>query len=190
MATRSDTERPLPPMLIFKSTVDATVANNAVVDRLLLQLAPERHELVVFDVNRFAATAILLRNDPGPFTARLMGDAQLPFTFTLVSNSNADSRAVAAYSKAPYTTTAQRTEPLGLDWPREVFSLSHVALPFPPDDPLYGAHAPRDTGELFLGQQALQGERGVLKIPENFLLRLRHNPFYDYEEARILEWLQ
>ena len=190
MAARSDTERPLPPMLIFKSTVDATVANNAVVDRLLLQLAPERHELVVFDVNRFASTAILLRSDPGPFTARLIGDKQLPFTFTLVSNSNASSRSVAAYSKAPYTTTAQRTEPLGQDWPREVFSLSHVALPFPPDDPLYGAHAPNDAGELFLGQQALQGERGVLTIPENFLLRLRHNPFYAYQEARILEWLQ
>jgi alpha-beta hydrolase superfamily lysophospholipase len=190
MAARTDTARPLPPILIFKSTVDATVANNAVVDRLLLQLTPERHELVVFDVNRFAATAILLRSDPGPFTARLIGDKQLPFTFTLVSNSNADSRSVAAYSKAPYTITAQRTEPLGQDWPREVFSLSHVALPFPPDDPLYGARAPEDAKQLFLGQQALQGERGVLTIPENFLLRLRHNPFYAYQEARILGWLQ
>jgi hypothetical protein len=65
-----------------------------------------------------------------------------------------------------------------------------VALPFPPDDPLYGALAPKDAGELFLGQQALQGERGVLTIPENFLLRLRHNPFYAYQEARILGWLQ
>jgi hypothetical protein len=71
-----------------------------------------------------------------------------------------------------------------------VFSLSHVALPFSPDDPLYGQQAPADSQHLFLGQQALQGERGVLKIPENFLLRLRHNPFYDYELARILAWLQ
>ncbi len=190
IADRSDAERPLPPMLIFKSTVDATVSNDAVVDRLLLKLAPQRHELVVFDINRFAATTILLRTDPGPFTTRLIANQQLPFTFTLVANSNADSRSVAAYTKAPYTTAVQRTEPLEQDWPRGVFSLSHVALPFPPDDPLYGAQAPADTKQLFLGQQALQGERGVLTIPENFLLRLRHNPFYAYEEARILNWLQ
>ena len=30
------------------------------------------------------------------------------------------------------------TRPLGLAWPPEMFSLSHVALPFPPDDPVYG----------------------------------------------------
>ena len=190
IAARNDAAQPLPPMLIFKSTVDATVTNNAVVDRLLSKLAPERHELVVFDINRFAATAILLRNDPGPFTSRLIADKHLPFTFTLVTNSTTDSRAVAAFSKAPYTSAAQRVVPLDQNWPRGVFSLSHVALPFPPDDPLYGAQAPEDAKQLFLGQQALQGERGVLKIPENFLLRLRHNPFYDYEQARILDWLQ
>jgi len=42
---------------------------------------------------------------------------------------------------------------------------------------------------LFLGQQALQGERGVLRIPGNFLLRLRHNPFYGYLESRVLDWV-
>ena len=69
------------------------------------------------------------------------------------------------------------------------FSLSHVALPFPPDDPLYGRHPPENKGELFLGTQALQGERGVLRVPDNFLLRLRHNPFYEYLEERTLNWL-
>ena len=190
IAGRDDTQRPLPPALVFKSTVDATVSNNAVVDRLLLQLAPERHELVVFDLNRFAPTTSLLRSDPGPFTARLIADHRLPFTFTLVTNSDANSRAVTAYSKAPYASIASRAEPLAQAWPGGVFSLSHVALPFPPDDPLYGQQAPAYSQHLFLGQQALQGERGVLKIPENFLLRLRHNPFYDYELARILAWLQ
>ena len=42
---------------------------------------------------------------------------------------------------------------------------------------------------MFLGSQALQGERGVLKISGDFLLRLRHNPFYDYLERRVLEWI-
>jgi alpha-beta hydrolase superfamily lysophospholipase len=190
LAARDDREQPLPPMLVFKSTVDATVSNDAVVDRLLLQLAPDRHELVVFDVNRLAGAAMLLRSDPGPFTHRLIANQQLPFTFTLVANDTVDSRSVVAYTKAPFAASAGRRVPLEQMWPQGVFSLSHVALPFPPDDPLYGAQRPADDGRLFLGQQALQGERGVLAIPENFLLRLRHNPFYAYQEARILAWLE
>jgi len=190
LAARDDAQQPLPPMLVFKSTVDATVSNDAVVDRLLRHLAPGRHELVVFDINRLAAGAMLLRADPGPFTARLIADHQLPFSFTLVTNASRDSRAVVANSKAPFGTTARSREALEQVWPLGVFSLSHVALPFPPDDPLYGAQPPAGGGRLFLGQQALQGERGVLAIPENFLLRLRHNPFYAYQEARIMAWLE
>ena len=70
-----------------------------------------------------------------------------------------------------------------------VFSLSHVALPFPPDDPLYGSSPPEKSGQLFLGSQALQGERGLLKISGDYLLRLRHNPFYDYLQRRTLNWI-
>ena len=70
-----------------------------------------------------------------------------------------------------------------------VFSLSHVALPFPPDDPLYGRTPPDEKGRLFLGTQALQGERGLLKISGDYPLRLRHNPFYDYLEQRVVDWV-
>jgi hypothetical protein len=42
---------------------------------------------------------------------------------------------------------------------------------------------------VFLGQLAIRGERGVLKIPGQWLLRLRHNPFYDYQEQRVLDWI-
>ena len=189
LANRAPTAPPLPPMLILKSTVDATVSNNAVVDRLLMKLPPERDELVVFDINRVAANHSLLVKDPGPFTARMIADQQLPFTFTLVTNSNANSRAVAAYTKAPYAAGHSRTEYLGLNWPAGVFSLSHVALPFPANDALYGQRRPERSRQIFLGQQAMQGERGVLKIPGDFLLRLRHNPFYQYQLERVLKWL-
>jgi hypothetical protein len=70
-----------------------------------------------------------------------------------------------------------------------VISLSHVALPFPPDDPLYGQRPPENDDLLFLGEMAIQGERGLLKIPTDWLLRLRYNPFYDYLERRVLEWV-
>ena len=179
----------LPPTLVFKSTVDATVSTNAVVDRLLKHLKPQRHELVLFDINRFAAKSTLLISDPAPLTARLMADKSLPFVVTLVTNENPESTSVLARHKPPFSAEASGTEPLNLAWPRGVISLSHVALPFPPDDPLYGQGPPGKEDIIFLGQMAVQGERGLLKIPSDFLIRLRYNPFYAFLETRVLEWL-
>ena len=74
-------------------------------------------------------------------------------------------------------------------WPAGTISLSHVALPIPPDDPLYGQRPPGNQDVLFLGQMAIQGERGTLVLPAEWLLRLRHNPFYEYLDARALAWI-
>jgi alpha-beta hydrolase superfamily lysophospholipase len=188
--TQSDAGPILPPTLVFKSTVDATVSVDAVVDRLLKNLKPNRHELVLFDINRFAAKSSLLVADPAPFTARLTADKSLPFGLTLVTNANRDSRAVVAHHKPPFSTKASKAEPLHLAWPRSVISLSHVALPFAPDDPLYGQGPPAAEDALFLGQMAIQGERDLLKIPYSFLLRIRYNPFYVFLETRVLEWFE
>jgi hypothetical protein len=108
---------------------------------------------------------------------------------TLVTNVNPESAAVVARRQAPFSKAASPGEPLGLAWPVGVISLSHVALPFPPDDPLYGQRPPENEDVLFLGQMAIQGERGLLILPSDWLLRLRHNPFYPYLEERVLAWL-
>jgi pimeloyl-ACP methyl ester carboxylesterase len=179
----------LPPTLVFKSTVDATVSTDAVIDRLLALLAPDRHELVLFDINRFAVKSKLLVADPGPLTARLMADAALPFAVTFVTNESPESTAVVARYKPPFTAEAKAIEPLNLAWPTGVISLSHVALPIPPDDPLYGQRPPGNNDVLFLGQMAIQGERGLLQFPSDWLMRLRHNPFYPFLEARALAWV-
>jgi alpha-beta hydrolase superfamily lysophospholipase len=178
----------LPPTLVFKSTVDATVSTNAVVDGLLARLAPNRHELVLFDINQFAAKSKLLISDPAPLTDRLLADTALPFTLTLVTNEAPASARVLARRKPPSSATMS-SEPLGLRWPNGVISLSHVALPFPPDDPLYGARPPGKRDVIFLGQMAIRGERGLLRIPSDWLMRLRHNPFHSYLEDRALSWI-
>jgi hypothetical protein len=82
-----------------------------------------------------------------------------------------------------------RTDALQLAWPPGVISLSHVALPIPPDDPLYGQRPPDNRDVLFLGQMAIQGERGTLLLASDWLLRLRHNPFYAYLDQRALAWI-
>ena len=131
----------------------------------------------------------LLVSDPGPLTARVMDDATLPFAVTLVTNENPESATVMARHKAPFSAELSSAEPLELAWPRGVISLSHVALPFPPDDPLYGQRPAGNDDVLFLGEMAIQGERGLLKIPADWLLRLRYNPFYDYLEQQVIDWV-
>jgi hypothetical protein len=60
----------------------------------------------------------------------------------------------------------------------------------PPDDPLYGLPPPTDTSRVYLGNLAIQGERGFLRVPENWLPRLRFNPFYSYLEERAVGWIR
>jgi hypothetical protein len=79
--------------------------------------------------------------------------------------------------------------PLALKWPRDNFSLSHFALPFPADDPVYGALGDGSKAKLPLGHLNLRGESGVLRISDGLLLRLRHNPFYPMLESHAIEWL-
>ena len=187
---RTHSEQVLPPTLVISSNADATVSKDAVVDRLLGRLDPHRHELVLFDVNRCEAKSILLFTDPRSLATRAVGDAGLPFSFTLVTNVNIESQEVVARHQAPFSGEISRTQPLGQAWPAGVISLSHVALPFPPDDPLYGRRPPEAEGILFRGQMAIHGERGLLTLPLDWLVRLRHNPFYDYLEDRVLAWIE
>ena len=177
-----------PPTLVFLSAVDATVTTDAVVDNLLEHLAPQRHKLVLFDINRRSIKKSVLVSDPGPLTARLMADGTLPFSLTLVTNENAKSNTVVIRRKESLSAQVSTDAP-GLAWPRGVISLSHIALPIPPEDPIYGAHLPEDTDTVFLGNMAIQGERGLLQFSSDWLLRLRYNPFYDFLEARTLEWM-
>ena len=76
-----------------------------------------------------------------------------------------------------------------MSWPRGVHSLSHVALPFPAADPLYGENSSKENPGVHLGNISLRGERGVLTIPAAAMLRLRWNPFYSYIEERIFNFI-
>jgi alpha-beta hydrolase superfamily lysophospholipase len=128
----------LPPTLVLKSTVDATVSNAAVIDRMFDLLQPDRHELVLFDVNRSSVKSRLMVSDPGPFTDRLMAKSDLPFSLSVVTNESPQTPAVVSIHKPPFSSEVTRRDALDLEWPRDVISLSHLALPIPPDEPLYG----------------------------------------------------
>jgi alpha-beta hydrolase superfamily lysophospholipase len=181
---RTGPVRDMPPILAFISTVDSTVQAPAVIDSLLGRLAPQGHELVVFDVNRLSVVQPMLVADPAPLTRRLLAQTQRPFALTLITNDNARTLQVREHrSQALGGPASERL--LGLEWPRNVFSLSHVALPFPPDDPLYGYAASATSRHVQLGRIEIRGENGVLNVPGWMLTRQRSNPFHAYLLERI-----
>jgi alpha-beta hydrolase superfamily lysophospholipase len=176
-----------PPTLAFLSTVDATIVAPAVIHTLFEHLAPESHELVLFDVNRFAGVQALLVSDPGPLTQQLLSMPDRSFALTVITNADADTLQVEELRAEPGSMT-QSSRLLEYSWPQQIFSLSHVALPFPPDDPLYGYEvtvAPGHARHVQLGRVQVHGENGVLRVPDWVLTRQRSNPFHGYMIERI-----
>jgi pimeloyl-ACP methyl ester carboxylesterase len=177
-----------PPTLAFLSAVDATVSTRSVVLDFFTKLQPNGHELVVFDLNRREHMEYLFTVDPKDAIDTLLGDQTLPFTFTVISNRGPDTSEVALHSNTGDTPSRVKIPP-GLKWPDGMYSLSHVALPFPPDDPLYGGPDAGKSPGIALGNVALRGEKGALTVPARDMLRQRWNPFYSIIQDATEEFL-
>jgi hypothetical protein len=107
------------------------------------------------------------------------------YQITVIGNASPDSRA-AIERTTPAGATAATARDIGLAFPAQVFSLSHIAMPFPESDGLYGASpAPGDDFGISLGMLAARGERGVLSLSLDTLMRLSWNPFFGYLADRI-----
>jgi alpha-beta hydrolase superfamily lysophospholipase len=180
----------MPPILTFQSVLDATVSTTAVVDTLFSQLPPNGSELVLFDLNRLAAFSTVLKPADRAFLGTLFSKEPRAYRLTLITNANANTRAVVQKSVLPGAREVVE-EPTGLEYPPGVFSLSHIAVPFPIDDPVYGLQP--DDSEVYgfrLGTLAVHGERGSLLVSLEQLARIGCNPFYPYLEKRTLAWLE
>jgi alpha-beta hydrolase superfamily lysophospholipase len=188
----------MPPILAFQSVVDATVTAPALVHNLFERLprialdqnstSRTLHELVVFDINRFAAIQLLMKENPTAWIDQMRNDLDHKFQFTLVSNKERTNRHMVAASRMPGSPGVEVCD-TGLQWPADVYSLSHVALPFPPEDPVYGGQEAGPSPGIDLGLMALRGERDVLQVSASAMLRLRFNPFHSYMEQRILSFV-
>jgi alpha-beta hydrolase superfamily lysophospholipase len=176
-----------PPALTFHSVVDATVRTGAVTEVFYQNLNPRNHELIFFDINRSAVIKSFLKSDHRKIIQRLEKKDQLPYDLTIVTNVGDESPEVTARTRQAASVEIAEI-PLGLRWPPGIFSLSHIAVPFPPDDLIYGRisrHSP-ESG-MNLGSLEPRGERGVLRVSLNHLMRLRYNPFFPYIEKRMVE---
>jgi alpha-beta hydrolase superfamily lysophospholipase len=177
----------LPRVLAFQSIVDATVSTAAVVQQFFDVLPKSGHELVVFDINRLSGLEPFIRPSDASLAATLLAGGVRNYRRTLVTNVNRDTLNVKALWVAA-GATERREDLLGLAWPRDMFSLSHVALPFPVTDPIYGAEPPpSSSAPVALGRLSPRGEKAILIVPVDSLMRVSWNPFFPYMASRIGE---
>ena len=180
----------LPPVLAFQSLVDATVSTDAVVHALFDQLESNGSEFVLFDINRLSGIEPFI--DPAVATAlsRLTDRSPRRYARSLVTNANQDSLEVVERSIQPGATEII-ARPLGLAWPPEMFSLGHIALPFTLDDEVYGRNPRPSSFDLVrLGTLSPRGERAVLTVPLETLMRVSSNAFFPYLAARVTAFVQ
>jgi hypothetical protein len=120
---------------------------------------------------------------------RLLTLSGRPYGLSVVSNVT-DQTAEVGEWRIPAGATQPVVRSLGLSWPQGVFSLSHIALPFPVDDPLYGLEPTSDESfGIQLGHLQARGERGVLLVGADDLLRLSSNPFFPFLERKLRQWV-
>ena len=179
----------IPSILAFSSIVDATVSAPTLIKGLFNRIPAGGHELVLFNINSEADIESLLKWSPAKMVEALHENPDRSFTLSLVTNKNQNSKEVKLVSKLPGQADTSDKD-LGLSWPDGLYSLTHVSLPFPPDDPLYGGEGSSKSPGIHLGDIALRGERGVLQIPASEMLRLRWNPFYPYLEDKVLGFFE
>lgn len=179
----------LAPVLSFQSILDHTVSTRALIDALHRHLPDNGSELVLFDINRNSNFEDLLSARSDTAVERLLPPAPRPFRTAVVANRSPATAEVVA-REMPAHATAETVRPLTTPYPPEVYSLSHIATPFPLSDGLYGLDPdPADDFGVRLGNVAARGEFGALIVDMSMLVRMSSNPFFPYVLERIEAWL-
>ena len=173
----------LPPVITWQSVVDSTVGSTGTADTLYGRLQGPAHRLVMFDVNRARALRSVTRPAARALIERLANGSRTTM-LELVTNPDPNSPRISVERLAPDGTRSDRET--ALVWPADLVSLGHVALPFPPDDPIYGflPGSGRD-GIPSIGSWLLRGESGALTVSLGSLTRLRSNPFWSLIEEDV-----
>lgn len=184
---RQGTLTALPPILTFHSVLDFTVSTRALVNALYARLPPNGSDLVLFDLNRATKLGPLFRRGVDWSLARSLPGGPCNYRLTIVTNASTESSEMVERISERCETRVTEL-PIGMRYPRDIYSLSHVALPFPSNDSLYGQH-PDNIEEygISLGALSIRGEVGALIGGMDSLARLTSNPFYEYLIHRVDE---
>jgi len=180
----------LPPIITFQSVTDATVTADAVKE-LYLSMSSNGSELVLFDFNRFSPIQPFMNIEGEDLVESLKGMKSLPFHLRVISNENQTTRNIAIRERMPGDEDYQIIHLTDLEWPSNVYAFSHISLPFRENDLIYGRPKIAGNTDLFrIGAATPRGEKGLLNISMDHLMRLRYNPFFEILEERIVAHIE
>ena len=173
-----------PPVLSFQSIIDDTVSVSDTVDHLYKRLPKGDHALVLFDINNHFSSNLLVKEKvSGTIQYLKENSGGSNYQFDLISDSNSTDGTIQLIRNNKVV------KDLSYTWPKSLFSLSHLAMPIPNTDPLYGDKNAGKSPGIKLGHLAIYGESSVLEISPSAILRQRWNPFHAYTKERVLEFL-
>lgn len=174
-----------PKVFAAQSAADSTVLVTRLIEGLMDRTVKGRGELLLFDINRASRLEGLIDKTFEIALIERLRRIDLPFVLTVVTNRSAETLEMETRR---HESGKRVVTPMEFSWPRDVFSLSHVALSIPPQDPVYGAGG--EGKRLPLGTMSGRGERGVLAISEGLLIRMRYNPFHDWTQGQVEGWMR
>ncbi|MEF3102620.1 hypothetical protein QFJ66_25310 [Raoultella terrigena] len=115
----------------------------------------------------------------------LLPPAPRQYSTTVITNASPTTYETVART-TPAGEKEERVTPLNLAWPQDMYSLSHVAVPFPLNDSLYGREpTEKSRYGISIGTISLRGETSSLSVGLDTLMRVTSNPFFPFMMARI-----
>ena len=173
-----------PPVLSFQSIIDNTVSVSDTVNHLYKRLPKGDHTLVLFDINNHFSSNLLVKEKVSNTIQDLKENSGASnYQFDLISDINSTNGTLQLIRNNKVV------KDLSYIWPKSLFSLSHLAMPIPNTDPLYGDKNAAKSPGIKLGHLAIYGESSVLEISPSAILRQRWNPFHAYTKERVLTFL-
>ncbi len=176
----------LPPILAMQSVVDSTIVVPKLITELFDRLSTASSELVLFDINRMDKLANLFNRSFEQAIFPKLKRTDLPYTLCVLKNASPESGQIAFQTRSGESWRETMT---GLSWPDGVVSLSHLAVPIPPEDPIYGTKEATVARGLSLGTLSVRAEPSALLISDSLFYRCRNNPFYAFMENHVVDWL-
>ncbi len=176
----------MPPVLAMQSVVDSTVVVPKLITILFDRMVSKSNELFLFDINRVGWLSNLFNLSFERKVFPHLKRMDLPYRLSVLRNVRHDSQQVAVHTRDGQSWVEQATQ---ISWPAGIVSLSHIAVPFPPEDPIYGCAEATAQSGLNLGSLSLRAEPSALLISPSMFVRCRYNPFYKFMEDHAVSWL-
>lgn len=176
----------MPPILAMQSVVDSTIIVGKLITSLFDKLTSASNELFLVDINRMDEIVNLFNRSFEKAVFPKLKRTDLAYTLSVLKNVNSESTQIVLQTRHGDSWRETVTD---MSWPNGVVSLSHLAVPIPPEDKIYGTKDATEATGLSLGTLSMRTEPSALLISNSLFFRCRNNPFYHFMEDYAVKWL-